>query len=483
MQFSAPGKKRLLFVSSEVSPFSKTGGLGEVAGALPEALAKQGYEVMVVSPWYRDLKHADEITRKNDLVSVPFDCKYSKVGVGTCERNGVTYAFIDHADFRRDKPYGYDDDAKRFARFCRAVPQVAASLRFTPDVVYANDWQTGYLPAVLQHSQGFLLPSGFARKPTVFLIHNASFQRSAGMDEVIDWLSLPRNKKHEMHLEYYGHATPLWAGTGNSAKTITVSPNYAREITAKGYNGVDFSYFADKIGGIVNGVNLEAWNPETDAHLPEDCRFSVHDLAGKRAAKEALCKEYGLQDTKRPLIGVVSRMDDYQKGIGVLLKSIDELVAQGWNVILNGTGDPKLEEGARQAAKKHPGHVHAEVKFCGKIAHQIFAGSDATVIPSHYEPCGLTQMEAQRYGTVPIARDTGGLHDTIEDGKTGFLFANASQKDLLAATQRAYKAYHNPEQWKGMIENCMNEDHSWERSAKEYAKLNEKVMQSSHISR
>lgn len=475
--------KRLLFVSSEVYPFSKSGGLGEVAGALPEALAKQGYEVMVVSPWYQNLKHADDITRKSDTVSVPFDDSFCKVGVGVCERNGVKYAFIDHQDFQRPNAYGYEDDAKRFARFCRAVPQVAASLRFTPDIVYANDWQTGYLPTVLQHSQESFLPQGYAGKPTVFLIHNASFQVSAGMDEVMRWLRLPESKRQAMHLEYYGRATPLWTGTGNSARTITVSPNYAREITEPEYNGVKYSYFADKIGGIVNGVNQDAWNPQTDRNLPESCRFSPDDLTGKKAAKELLCEECGFKDTERPLIGVVSRMDDYQKGISVLLKSVDGLVAQGWNVVLNGTGDPALEAEVRRVAQKHPGHVHAEVKFCEQTAHKIFAGSDATVIPSRYEPCGLTQMEAHRYGTVPIARDTGGLHDTIDDGRTGFLFADVSKTDLLAATQRAYDAYHDSSQWKTMMASCMREDHSWEKSAIEYAELNNEILRKSSLSR
>jgi starch synthase len=456
---------RVLFASSEVHPYSKTGGLADVAAALPRALAALGHEVLVVSPWYGSLS-ADPPPLWIGDVEVPFAGGFEPVGVGTLEAMGVRYAFVGHRDFQREDLYGYSDDVRRFSRFTRAIPAVAERLGFRPAVVHANDWHTAYLPLLFDH--GWHLPHGFPGLPTVFTVHNVQYQGTSGIEEVLWWLRLPGALADD-YLNHFGTANAMQSALGHAGRVTTVSPTYADEIRRPEYGyGLDgtFRHIGDRMVGILNGLDTDAWDPSRDPHLPQ--AYSAADLHGKVRSGRELRTRLGLAG-ETPVLGVVSRLAD-QKGIDVLLAAGDRLVAQGWSLALLGSGDPALERAVRELASRHAGRVRAVVGFDEALAHLVYAGSDALAVPSRFEPCGLSQMIAMRYGTLPIARDTGGLHDTIDDERTGFLFRHADPEGLLWATERALALY-GTERWRAMVQRAMALDFSWERSARHYAEL------------
>lgn len=456
---------RILFVSSEVYPFSKTGGLADVAGALPQALVRLGHEVLVISPWYKTLKAEPAPLWIGD-VSVPFDGGFTDCGVGTLEKDGVHYAFVGHDDFQRDI-YGYADDSKRFAKFTRAIPQVAQRLDFLPDIVHANDWHTGYLPMLLEH--GWFMPEGFAGLPSIFTIHNVRYQGHSGIEEALYWLRLP-GALGDSFMNYFGGANALQAALGFADRVTTVSPSYTEEIKQPDYgNGLDgtLRHIEHKLSGILNGIDTEAWNPETDDVLPET--YSANNVEAKAKSKTELCQQFSLS-TDRPLMAVVSRLVD-QKGIDLMIHGVSELLSQGWNLFFLGTGAPYLEDAIRQAASNHHRHVGCCIGYEESLAHLVYAASDCLAVPSRFEPCGLTQMIAMRYGSLPIARATGGLKDTIKHSITGFLFEHATTDNLLVASKEAMQAYKDKTRWQAMMMVAMSEDFSWETSAKHYLML------------
>ena len=452
---------RILLASSEVYPFSKTGGLGDVVGALPEALAKQGCEVLVVSPWYRTLKALPPPLWIGD-VTIPFDGNYCQAGIGTLERGGVRYAFVGHSDFQRDDLYGYDDDLKRFCRFTRAIPQVAARLDFLPDIIHVNDWQTALLPLVLEH--GWHLPEGFPGLPSILTVHNVQYQ-GGDLDEVLYWLRLP-GALRESYLHHFGSANALQAGLGFATWVTTVSPTYAREIKTPefGYQlDGTFRHISNKFSGILNGLDTNIWNPESDPHLPR--RYSVNNPEGKRENKRTLCRHHHL-DERLPLLAVISRLAE-QKGVDILLEAVPGLLAQGWNLFLLGSGEASLERWIHELSATYPERLASFIGFDEELAHQVYAAADALAIPSRFEPCGLSQMIAMRYGTLPIARATGGLVDTIEHQDTGFLFLHPNPEGLLWAASLAHRYWDSPT-WKAMIRRAMARDFSWESAARRY---------------
>ena len=462
---------RILFVSSEVYPYSKTGGLGDVAGALPEALVREGHEVLVVSPWYKTHKGQKPLWIGD--VMVPFDDGDMSVGVGELTKNGVRYAFVGHSDFNRDSLYGFEDDGKRFARFTRAVPQVAERVNFYPDVVHANDWHTGYLPMLLEY--GWQLPPGFVRLGTVYTLHNVQYQGHSSLDDPLNWLRLPYWLR-DSWMNYFGGANAMQAGVGFASHVTTVSPTYAGEIQGDLGYGLDgtFRSIDWKLSGIVNGLDTDVWNPATDSYLGDN--YSALDLSGKAAEKSTLCERFGL-DSAQPLVGVVSRLVD-QKGIDLVLNAIYRLVEQGWNVMILGSGDAVLEGMIHEATSSRPGNVGSYVGYDEGFAHHIYAGADALLVPSRFEPCGLNQMIAMRYGTLPIARATGGLRDTIEHWRTGFLFDHPTSDGVLWACHEALKTYYQGDHWRYMVQQAMAEDFSWQRSAKAYGQIYEMVKRS-----
>lgn len=460
---------RILLASSEVYPFSKTGGLADVAGGLPEALAELGHDVLVVSPWYKTLKGTplwvgDEW--------VPFGSGIAICGVGTLERNSVRYAFVGHEAFQRGSLYGYSDDVWRFCLFTRAVPQVAAHLGFVPEVIHANDWHTGYLPMLLEH--GWHLPEGLPHTPSVFTIHNVQYQGLSGLEETLYWLRLPASLK-DSYMNRFGAANAMQAALGFADFVTTVSPTYAEEVKTPAYGyGLDgtLRHVAHKFSGILNGIDTDIWNPATDISLPQT--YSLETLEGKAANKRALCERFNL-DEGRALLGVVSRLAD-QKGIDLFIRAIPELLWQDWNLIVLGSGDQALERALHDHTAANPGRVASYIGYDETLAHHIYAGSDSLAVPSRFEPCGLTQMIAMRYGTPPIVRATGGLVDTVAHNRTGFVFEHATPEGLLWASGVARGAYNAPEHWRYMIGEAMKEDFSWTASAQKYLEVYQSVL-------
>lgn len=461
----------VLFASAEVAPYSKTGGLGDVAGALPAALAAEGHRVVVVTPWYGSLGGGVVPYWVGD-VQAPFAGGFEAVGVGTLERGGVSYAFVGNERFSRPKHYGYPDDVQRFALFSRSVAPAVERLGFTPDVVHVNDWHTGYVPMLLAH--GWHLPAGFPGMPTVFTVHNAQYQGTADLEETLWWLRLPAELRYS-YLDHFGAANAMQAGIGFASMVTTVSPSYASELTTPEYGfGLDgtFRSLSGKLVGILNGIDTHAWDPAADHLLPQP--YGPADLAGKRVAKAALVSRSGLAGAG-PLLGVVSRFAE-QKGIDLLLAAGPRLVEAGWSLVLLGTGDPRTEAAAMALAADYPNSVAAHIGFDEGLAHLIYAGSDALAVPSRFEPCGLSQMIAMRYGTLPVVRATGGLRDTVAHGRTGFSFQNPDADSLAGAAAEARDVYDDQAKWRGMMIEAMRQDFSWSRSAARYTALYQSLL-------
>ena len=453
---------RILHASAEVAPYSKTGGLGDVVGALPAALAAEGADVLVVTPWYAALGGGARPYWIGD-VDVPVDDGVCRVGVGTLERGGVRYVFVGHADFSRDEVYGYDDDVRRFVRFTRAVPAVAERVGFVPDVVHAHDWHVGLLSVLLE--RGAHLPPGFAGRPSVATVHNVQYQGVAPLEAMLRWARLPQDLAGS-HVEHQRVGNALRAAVGFADLVTTVSPRYARELTEAAYGfGLEstFAALGRRLVGILNGIDVELWDPSGDPHLAH--AYDVDDLSGKAACRRALLTELAL-DADGPLLGVVTRLAD-QKGIDLLLDALPALLEQGWRLALLGRGDAALERRATAAAAAAPERVAVRLVHDEGLAHRIYAGSDALAVPSRFEPCGLSQMIAQRYGTLPLVRATGGLIDTVSDGEDGFVFEDATPEAIAEVAARALAAWDGP-QWRAMQARGMRYDRSWRASARSY---------------
>lgn len=456
---------RILFAASEVYPFSKTGGLADVSGALPAALVRLGHEVLVVSPWYANLKAAPFWIGD---IQVPFDGRFDSAGIGTYERDGVRYAFIGNPAFSRAELYGYPDDAKRFSLFSRAIPQAAERLQFQPDLVHVNDWHSACLPLLLQ--LGWHVPGGMRNLPSLLTVHNVQFQGESGLDEVIWWLRLPAGAR-DTWLNRLGGANALQAGLGHSTHVNTVSPNYAREILTEEFgHGLDDSFREiagqGRFSGILNGLDTGIWNPGTDSHLPRTYD-SADFRKGKRAAKEALCRRFGL-DPDRPLLAAVSRLAD-QKGMDLLVQAADRLLEQGWSLFILGSGDEQLEQSLQSLAADQR-QVATWLGFDEALAHLTYAAADVLAMPSRFEPCGLNQLIAMRYGTLPLVRATGGLLDTVDHLRTGFLFEHSTDWSLLGSAELARELYKGAG-FEAMQRAALAQDFSWEASARRYSEL------------
>src|SRR5690606_15191142 len=355
----------------------------------------------------------------------------------------------------------------RFALFSRSVPQVAERLGFMPDLVHLNDWHTGYVPMLLAH--GWHLPAGFPGLPTVFTVHNAQYQGVADLEETLWWLRLPGELRYS-YLDHFGSANAMQAAVGFATAVTTVSPSYASELTRPEYGfGLDgtFRSLAGKMVGILNGIDTYTWDPAADHLLPRP--YGPSTLDDKAASRRVLLERFGLEQAG-PVMGVVSRFAD-QKGIDLLLAAGPRLVAAGWTVVLLGTGDAHTEAGAMALAADFPRDVAVHIGFDEELAHLIYAGADALAVPSRFEPCGLSQMIAMRYGTLPVVRATGGLRDTVDHGRTGFVFEHATADGVAWAAAEALDSHRDQRKWRTMMLEAMSQDFSWTRSASRYAAL------------
>jgi len=471
---------RILFVTSEVFPYSKTGGLGDVAGALPQALQRLGGDLFVVTPRYggSGARPGDVISRSvgemviGDL-AVPFGGGVRYAAVWRDYRDGVPIYFIEHDEyFGRGYIYGSGDfDAERFAFFSRAALELAKRIGPPPDLIHCHDWQTGFVPAYLATTC-----SGdpfFARTATLFTIHNLAYQ---GMFS-------PSRLGHfglgsdacERGMEFHQTANAMKAGLSFSTALSTVSPRYAREIQTPEFgNQLDglLRQRRNDLIGILNGVDYQEWNPAADGMLAAN--YSVDSPAGKRECKRDLLARYQLAaDPDRPVIAVVSRLT-VQKGLDLVAAAIWRILDTGACFILLGSGDREYESFFQHVRDSRPDQVGVYFGFNTALSHQIEAGADIFLMPSAYEPCGLNQMYSLRYGTVPIVRGVGGLDDSIRDFDlatlegNGFKFHHYSADRLMEKVYEALLVYYDQDVWRRLQSNGMREDFSWDRSARRY---------------
>jgi starch synthase len=474
---------RILMVASEAAPFAKTGGLADVASALPRALARLGHAVDVVMPRYRRITAGERITR----VAVRDGLRTVGADVYALQDGRVRMVFIDHPEyFDREQLYGtgghdYPDNAARFTFLARAALAWGCSAEEPYGVVHAHDWQAGLVPVLLRRGEA----SGALRGvPGVFTIHNLAYQ---GVFDA-SWLArlgLDAALSSVDALEYWGRISFLKGGILFSRCITTVSPQYAREIQTPeagfGFDGILRSRAKDLVG-ILNGIDYDEWDPARDPYL--SVHYDASRLEGKEAAKRALLELLGLPaadgNRSRPLVGLISRMVD-QKGFDLLAEVGDELPRLDASFALLGTGEARYEAWWQSLAARHPDRIAVRIGFDEALAHGIEAGADLFLMPSRFEPCGLNQMSSQRYGTVPVVRATGGLADTVRNvdaasGEgTGFTFREATGAALLAALRRALEVYRDRAAWRRIQAAGMRQDFSWDASARQYAAVYERA--------
>ena len=418
------------------------------------ALAALGHEVTVVSPWYKSLKRHP--FPQFDLYA-PY--VWERMGVGVLNENGVKWVFLSSPLFERDAYYGYWDDAYRFTQFCLAVPHALEGLGIQADVIHLNDWQTGLIAPILRFGN---VPDGQRRAKTVFTIHNLAYQGRWGLGDILGWTGLPEFTAQPDGLEMNGDANLLKAGVWYANRVTTVSPRYAWEVTtSEGGFGLDGALRARGVTGILNGIDTAYWNPATDTYL--ETKYDT--LEGKAAAREALCQSMKL-DPARPTIAMISRLSE-QKGLSILFAALDA-IAHDWNIVILGSGDSGMES-ALHWFQQGRENVYFNNGFNEQLAHRIYAGADAFVMPSLFEPCGLAQMISMRYGTVPIVRHVGGLMDTVPESR-GYTFSEYSSYALLGAVGRA-KAEWGKSGFTNRALEGMGTDFSWDTAAKQYLSM------------
>ena len=468
---------KILFASAEAYPLAKVGGLGDVAGSLPKALRSLGHDVRMVLPRYGMIRDA-----KDD--GGPFAVRAGgsalEARLKTTNLSGLPVYLIDRPDlFDRPKIYEYEDDGKRFGFFCRAILDSLPAADFWPDVIHLNDWHSAMVAVFLRTL--YAGDERYHRIKTVLTIHNLQHQGLFGRD-LFEWLGLPAEAWNLEAVEFYGHLNFMKAGIVYADFVNTVSPTYAKEIQTEEYgcrlDGLLRARSA-KLTGILNGIDYDVWNPAKDPIIAQ--KYSKSTVDKKAANKAALQKETGLPaKADVPVLGMVSRVTE-QKGFDILIPALPELLREGVQTILLGAGERKFEAPLEELAASHPGFV-AYLKYDEAFAHRIYAGSDFFLMPSKFEPCGLGQMISLRYGTLPIARITGGLTDTVRDltadptRGNGFAFEEYAPAALLDATHRAVAFFHGRRGWKGVRQRAMSLDLSWNASAKGYAALYERVL-------
>jgi len=480
---------RILFVASEVEPFAETGGLADVVGALPKALELLGHDVRVVLPKYRGVERtAGTLRPVVSRLDVPIGDR-SVDGALLEGRMGkaIPVYFLAQDDYY-DRPAlyttpegDYPDNCERFTFFCRAVLTALPALDWMPQVIHAHDWQAGLIPVYLETL--YRDAPAYRDVATVFTIHNLAYQGLFWHYDLpmtgLGWdLFTPAG------IEFYSNLSFLKGGLVFADLLTTVSPTYAKEIQTveygEGLDGVLRERGAD-LAGILNGIDYEAWNPATDAEIPK--RFARDDLEGKAACKTGLREEMGLVALSRPapLFGMVSRLAD-QKGLDLVADAVPAIVAAGGQFVLLGAGDERYEREFTVLARAHPGAVAVKLGFNAGLARRIYAGADLFLMPSRYEPCGLGQLIALRYGTIPVVRRTGGLADTVREWDaaagqgTGFTFDAYTPEAFRWAVARALAAYANPAGWRRLIGNAMAEDFSWDASAETYVNCYRKAL-------
>lgn len=475
---------KVIIVSSEAAPFSKTGGLGDVAGNLPVALKKLGCQAALFLPYYRSTAEAEPNIEATGLtVTVPIAGRQLTAQVLRASYDGVPVYFIKRDEYYDRKylygtPEGdYFDNLERYVFFCRCVLEAVKALGVMPDVIHCNDWQTGLIPAYLRDV--YRNDVFFSKTATVFTLHNIAYQGIFG-PEFYNHTGLSRELFSPDGLEFWGNLNLLKSGVVYAAIITTVSETYSKEIqTAEfgcGLEGVLKKRRAN-LTGIVNGVNYDEWDPSKDKLIPAN--YSPDDLAGKSACKKAVLDEFGLKSKPdRPLAGMVSRLAE-QKGFDLLAKAASDIASLDMRLVIVGSGDKKYQEQTLALAKKYPDRLAVKIAFDNRLAHLVEAGSDLFLMPSKYEPCGLNQIYSLKYGTIPVVMATGGLQDTViqYDGHkgTGFKFKKHTAEAFVAQIKEALAVYKDRQAWVALQRAAMAEDYSWEASARKYVNVYERA--------
>ncbi len=466
---------KVLYVASEAVPFAASGGLADVAGSLPKAMRTRLIGCRVVLPLYENVPQElrDKMTFLTSL-SVPVAWRRQYCGVFEAKHNGVIYYLLDNQYyFKRQGMYGHYDDAERFAFFSRAALEMLPHIGFKPDVIHANDWQSALVP--LYYSLFYANREGFEGIKTVLTIHNIQYQGKYGMELMEDVLGIPQDARQLV--EFDGCVNYMKAGIEAADRVTTVSPTYANEILDPWFSwGLDPILRARqwKLQGILNGIDTEGYDPATDSQIWQN--YTVDTVAeGKAVNKKALQERLGLpQREDVPLIGMVTRLASH-KGLDLVKYIVDELLTRDVQLVILGSGEWIYENFFRDLQEKYPDKFCYCFGFVPELARKIYAAADIFLMPSKSEPCGLAQMVACRYGTLPIVRETGGLKDSIldcgEEGGFGFTFKTYNAGDMLAAIDRALGAYANKNDFALLRQRCMTEDFSWGRSANEYIRM------------
>jgi starch synthase len=487
---------KILFAASEINPFASTGGLADVTGALPRALAREsGVEICRVMPLYHQVAERGFQPRDTGVrIEVPVGLRTYPAEVWVADEPGVCTYFIRRDEFfDRTYLYGtpekdYDDNFERFVFFQKAVVALLDALEMQVDIVHSNDWQTGLLPLLLRH--GIRGTGREARERNIFTIHNLAFQ-GLFPGSAYGITNLPFLYFHLDGLEFYGKVNCMKAGITSSDCVTTVSRTYAKEIQTEavgcGLHGL-LAKLGTKLVGLQNGVDYDEWNPVRDQQIA--ARFDGAHLEGKQACRENLARLLGLplkQD--RPLIGMITRLTD-QKGMGLLADAMPEIMQRDVALVILGLGQEKYHDACRKWAQKWPDRFAVKLDYDSPLARRIIAGSDAVLMPSQFEPSGLNQLYAMRYGTIPLVHAVGGLEDTVEQVSpdsstgTGFKFSGHQTKDILVCLDQMLKCFHDIAAWQRVITRAMNKDFSWAKAAKEYVSIYHEILhQSSAIKR
>lgn len=470
---------KVLFAAAEAVPFAKTGGLADVAGSLPKELKKQGVDVRVVMPKYSCIPEVYKQQMEPVLeTSVQVGWRKQYCGIQKLEHDGVPMYFIDNEQyFKREGLYGYLDDAERFSFFSRAILDMLAQIDFIPDIIHCNDWHTGLISVFLklEHGQN----PQYQNIRTIFTIHNLKYQGVFPKERMTDTLGIDWKFFNNGDLEFFDAINFMKGGLLYSDAITTVSKAYAQEIQHP-YYGEKLDGLlrdrADNLTGILNGIDYDEYNPEKDPCL--FVNYDCDERGKKRDNKAHLQKELGLPvDRSLPMMAIVSRLVA-AKGLDLVVRIMDELLQhEKLQLVVLGTGDKEYEDWFKGLAWRFPTKVSVNIRFNNDLAHRIYGSSDMFLMPSQYEPCGIGQLISLHYGTIPVARETGGLKDTVKpydkylrEGN-GFTFANYNAHELLYAVKRALGAYEDASIWSDIMKNAMQSDYSWKKSAEEYKEL------------
>jgi len=478
----------VLFVASEMEPLVKTGGLGDVIGVLPKRLKELGLDVRVVIPFYKDVEkklrrlNYTVKTLRNEEIIVTIDWLPYKGKIKEVCIEGVTvYLLCNDELYNRDYLYGtpsgdYEDNDIRFGFLSLGALEIAKALNFQPDILHCHDWQTALVPMSLKWKKHYNNDPYFKNSKTVFTIHNIAYQGQFS-HELLEKFDFPSSLFNPKELEFYGKVNLLKGGIISSDLVITVSPRYAEEIKTPEYgywlDGVLRSVSNEnKLVGIMNGLDYDVWDPEKDNALY--MKYCSDNLEGKKINKLKLRKGLGFKSKEnKPLIGIVSRLAD-QKGIDLVVDSLDQILNLGVELVILGTGDKNYENILTEDMNKYGNSFSAIIGYNDKKARAIYAGSDMFLMPSRFEPCGLGQLMALKYGTVPIVRGTGGLLDSIIDYKrnaelgNGFVFHEFEEEEMLKAIKNAISVYNNPSEWIQLVKKAMAENFSWRKASNLY---------------